>query len=201
MTKEIKNTEELETYNNKTKIENKKSNIISPERYEEAYNKLSSKYPKLFNKQEVKLLKTGIRKEIIADGNLKITKSQLAKFLKVYCTSSKYKELHVENAKRYDLEGNEAGVVMKEQIEGLVKLREETRKKRELKKQRYEKLAKKQEEKNNSAKVKNKSISKDQQGSTYSKTNNDRKVRKAIITQDNIGNFINNVKSKLGLKR
>ncbi|MSO14375.1 hypothetical protein [Rickettsiales endosymbiont of Trichoplax sp. H2] len=51
MTKEIKNTEELETNNNKTKIENKKSNIISPERYEEVYNKLSSKYPKLFNKQ------------------------------------------------------------------------------------------------------------------------------------------------------
>ena len=201
MTKEIKNTEELETNNNKTKIENKKSNIISPKRYEEVYNKISSKYPKLFNKQEVKLLKTGIRKEIIADGNLKITKSQLAKFLKVYCTSSKYKELHVENAKRYDLEGNEAGVVTKEQIEGLVKLREETRKKRELKKQRYEKLSKKQEEKNNSTKVKNKNISKDQQGSTYSKTNNDRKVRKAIITQDNIGNFINNVKSKLGLKR
>ena len=31
------------------------------EKYEEVYNELSAKYPKLFNKNEVKLLKVGIR--------------------------------------------------------------------------------------------------------------------------------------------
>ena len=136
MTKEIKNKGELGINNNKTKVKNKKSNIISPEKYEETYDELSSKYPKLFNKQDIKLLKVGIRKEIITNGNLTISNSQLTRFLKVYCISNKYKGLHVENAKRYDLEGNESGVVTKEQIEDLVKLREETKKKRKLKKQR-----------------------------------------------------------------
>ena len=133
MTKEIKNTEEIEINNNKTKVKNKKITIISPEQYEEAYNELSSKYPKLFNKEDIKLLKVGIRRDIIANSNLTISNSQLTKFLKVYCTSNKYKELHIENAKRYDLEGNESGIVTKEQIEGLLKLKEEAKKKRQLK--------------------------------------------------------------------
>ncbi len=107
----------------------KKGNILLSDKYKEAYNELSSKYPKLFNNQEIKLLKVGIKKEIIARGNLTITKSQLAKFLKVYCTGCKYKKLHIENASRYDLEGNESGVVTKKHVEGLIKLREETKKK------------------------------------------------------------------------
>jgi len=206
MTKEIKNKEELGINNNKTKVKNKKSNIISPEKYEETHNELSSKYPKLFNKQGIKLLKVGIRKEIIANGNLTISNSQLTKFLKVYCTSNKYKELHVENAKRYDLAGNELGVVTKEQVEGLVKLKEEAKKKRELKKQRRQEWTKKQEEKNNNAKVESKNASKEQKSSCHSKTNKDTKVKKSTVTQDNIGNIksanhtTNSTKPKLGIK-
>ena len=178
----------------------KKGNVLLSDKYKEAYNELSSKYPKLFNNQEIKLLKVGIKKEIIARGNLTITKSQLAKFLKVYCTGCEYKKLHIENASRYDLEGNESGVVTKKHVEGLIKLREETKKKRELKKQKQKELVKKQKENKDNNKVKSKDTGKNQKRITHSKIKNYLKVRKPTVTQDNIGNFINNMKSKLGIK-
>ena len=206
ITQELKVSKEPEVENNKIKANKQKSNIMPAQKYEEALSELSAKYPKLFNKQGIKLLKVGIRKEIIVNGNLTISNSQLTKFLKVYCTSNKYKELHVENAKRYDLAGNESGVVTKKQIEGLVKLKEEAKKKRELKKQRRQEWAKKQEEKNNNAKVESKNASKEQENSCHSKTNNDTKVKKSTVTQDNIGNIksanhtTNSTKPKLGIK-
>ena len=184
----------------------KKDQLLSSEDYNKIFNILAHEYPKLFNKQDVKLLKVGIRKEILANDNLRINKKQLSEFFKLYCTSKEYKELHVENAKRYDLEGNESGVVTKEQIEGLVELKEETKKKRELKKQRQQELAKKQEEKASRAKVKNKNINKNQKSGSLSKINKDLKVKKPNVTQDNIGNIksanhtINSTKPKLGLK-
>ena len=88
--------------------------------------------------------------------------------------------------------GNESGVVTKKHVEELIKLREETKKKRELKKQKQEELVKKQKE--------NKDTGKNQNRITHSKIKNYLKVRKPTVTQDNIGNFINNMKSKLGIK-
>lgn len=186
----------------------KKGYQLSSESYNKVFNALAHEYPKLFNKHEVKLLKVGIKKEIVANDNITITKSQLAKFLKVYCSSSEYKKLHVENAKRYDLEGNKFGVVTREQIEGLVRLREQAKKNRELKKQKQQELSKKLEGKNNNNndKVENKNTSKEQKNSLYSKANKDLKVKKPTVTQDNIGNIkstnhtTNSTKPKLGIK-
>ena len=202
MTQELKVVKKPEVDNNKIKANKQKDNIISTQKYEEALNELSAKYPKLFNKEEVKLLKVGIRQDIIGAGGLIITKSQLSKFLKVYCTGREYKKLHVENAKRYDLEGNESGVVTKEHIEGLIKVREEAKKKWGLKKQKKIEWAKKQKEKNNKTKDERNSTSKNQKSSFYSKTNTDTKVVKPDVTQDNIGNIksTNSSKPKLGLK-
>ena len=204
MTQELKVGKKPEVDNNKIKANKQKDNIISTQKYEEALNELSAKYPKLFNKEEVKLLKVGIRQDIIAAGGLTITKSQLAKFLKVYCTGREYKKLHVENAKRYDLEGNESGVVTKEHIEGLIKVREEAKKKWGLKKQKKIEWAKKQKEKNNKTKDERNSTSKNQKSSSHSKTNTDTKVVKIDVTQDNdVANIksTNSSKLRLGLKK
>ena len=202
MTQELKVGKKPEVDNNKIKANKQKDNIISTQKYEEALNELSAKYPKLFNKEEVKLLKVGIRQDIIGAGGLTITKSQLSKFLKVYCTGREYKKLHIENAKRYDLEGNESGVVTKEHIEGLIKVREEAKKKWGLKKQKKIEWAKKQKEKNNKTKDERNSTSKNQKSSSHSKTNTDTKVVKPDVTQDNVGNIksTNSSKPKLGLK-
>ena len=206
VTQEVKNNKELEVQTGKERSHKEKGNkttIMLPDKYEEALSELSAKYPKLFNKKEVKLLKIGIKEDIIGAGGLTITKSQLSKFLKVYCTNSEYKKLHIENAKRHDLEGNESGAVTKEHVEGLIKVREEAKKKWELKKQKKIEWAKKQKEKNNKAKEEKNSTSKDQKVSSHSKTNNDTKVVKSTVTEDNIGNIksTNSSKPKLGLKR
>ena len=202
MTQKLKVGKKPEVENNKIKANKQKDNIISTQKYEEALNELSAKYPKLFNKEEVKLLKVGIRQDIIGAGGLIITKSQLSKFLKVYCTGREYKKLHLENAKRYDLEGNESGVVTKEHVEGLIKVREESKKKWQLKKQKKIELAKKQKEKNNKAKDERNSTHKNQKSNSHLKTNTDTKVVKPDVTQDNIGNIksTNSSKPKLGLK-
>ncbi len=203
MTQELKVGKKPEADNNKIKANKQKGNIISTQKYEEVINEFSVKYPKLFNKEEVKLLKVGIRQDIISRGGLTITKSQLSKFLKVYCTGCEYKKLHVENAKRYDLEGNESGAVTKEHVEGLIKVREEAKKKWELKKQRKIELAKKQKEQNNNTKNKKDSTHRNQKSSSHSKTNTDTKVVKPDVTQDNVGNIksTNSSKPKLGLKK
>ena len=204
MTQELKVGKKPEVDNNKIKANKQKYNIISTQKYEEVLNELSVKYPKLFNKEEVKLLKVGIRQDIIGAGGLIITKSQLSKFLKVYCTGREYKKLHVENAKRYDLEGNESGVVTKEHIEGLIKVREEAKKKWGLKKQKKIEWAKKQKEKNNKTKDERNSTSKNQKSSSHSKTNTDTKVVKIDVTQDNdVANIksTNSSKLRLGLKK
>ena len=203
MTQELKVGKKPEADNNKIKANKQKGNIISTQKYEEVINELSAKYPKLFNKEEVKLLKVGIRQDIISRGGLTITKSQLSKFLKVYCTGREYKKLHIENAKRYDLEGNESGTVTKEHVEGLIKVREESKKKWELKKQRKIELAKKQKEQSNNTKNKKDSTHRNQKNSSHSKTNDHTKIVKPDVTQDNIGNIksTNSSKPKLGLKK
>lgn len=203
MTQELKNTTELENKNANTITDVKKRKMIISKKYEEVDNELSNIYPRLFNKQGVNLLKVGIRKEIAAAGNLTITKSQLTTFLKVYCSSNSYRKLHVENAKRYDLDGNESGTVTKKHIEGLARLREEAKKKWELKKQKQKESAKRQESENNNSTIRNCTNSqKNKKKSIYSNKNNDQKVKKLEINQDNLENikFTNSNKPKLGIK-
>ena len=56
ITQELKVGKKPEVENNKIKANKQKDNIISTQKYEEALNELSAKYPKLFNKEEVEPL-------------------------------------------------------------------------------------------------------------------------------------------------
>lgn len=112
----------------KEKKKNKQTNFISNEDYKEVFNELSIKYPKLFKNGTIKLLKIGIKQDLIENANLKTSNVKLGKFLRRYTSKSAYRKLHIENAKRYDLYGAESGIVTKKHVEGLA--RQKTQKKK-----------------------------------------------------------------------
>ena len=158
ITQKVKNNKKLEVQTVTEEAQKKKGskvNIMPPDKYEEVLSELSTKYPKLFNKEEVKLLKVGIIKDILVDYNLTISKLQLRKFIRIYCSNNKYRELHKENAKRYDLNGNESGIVTKEHVEGLANHREEIKNKWELRKKKYKEWLDKQKKKESGKKDSN----------------------------------------------
>jgi sRNA-binding protein len=171
--------------------------LLSSEEYNKVLEALSQKYPKLFIKDRVLIFKKGIHKDIFEGEESGFSKSVIRKFLRLYTEKSKYRELHIENTPRYDLKGNEAGVVTKEDVQSLKKQQEERGKIIAAKK------LKKKELKNNKAKEEKNSTSKDQKSSSHSKANNDTKVMKSTVTEDNIGNIKSNNsrKPKLGLKK
>ena len=78
---EIKNSSELKTQLDKENNQKKKSrkHYMSADKYEEVLDEMIGKYPELFSKKEPKLFKIGIRKDIIGEGGLSITNTQLAK--------------------------------------------------------------------------------------------------------------------------
>ena len=82
----------------------------------------------------------------------------IRKFLKLYTEQAKYIKLHIENTARYDLDGNEAGLVTKEDVVGLAKKKEEIKKQFALKKikkaakKKFDDANKENKPKNNSEK-------------------------------------------------
>ena len=147
--------------------------LLSPEDYNKVFDYLSNKYPKLFIKDEVFVFKKGVNHDIFNDTELKFSKTVIRKFLKLYTEQKKYVELHIENTPRYDLEGNEAGFVTKEDVESLAKKRQE------VKKQLAAKKSKKLEQKK------------------YNKTSKERKYNNQDSKVESVST--NNHKSKLGL--
>ena len=147
--------------------------LLSPEDYNKVFDYLSNKYPKLFIKDEVFVFKKGVNHDIFHDTELKFSKTVIRKFLKLYTEQKKYVELHIENTPRYDLEGNEAGFVTKEDVESLAKKRQE------VKKQLAAKKSKKLEQKK------------------YNKTSKERKYNNQDSKVESVST--NNHKSKLGL--
>lgn len=124
----IKNTE-------KSAPKKKKNwHIMPPEQYNEVFEELSTQYPKLFIKDKILLLKVGLHKDIFEEYKLTVTRGAVRRFFKLYTGSKKYRELHIENAIRYDLEGNESGVVSKEHIELAAQRKKDIEKQREAKK-------------------------------------------------------------------
>ena len=115
------------------KDKSKKWHLLSPEDYDKVFSTLSSKYPNLFIKDKVFILKKGLHQDIFNSGELEFSKTVIRKFLKLYTEQAKYIELHIENAPRYDLEGKEAGLVTKEDIVGLIKKKDEIKKQLALK--------------------------------------------------------------------
>ena len=96
----------------KSAIKNKQKKFVVE--YLEILKTLSDKFPKVFIKGEVKVLKLGIHKDIKERTDLK--SREIGKFFRKYCNSKAYKEAHVESANRYDLDGNVVGVVTAEEM-------------------------------------------------------------------------------------
>ena len=87
-------------------------------------------------KEKVFIFKKGVHKDIFnTDDELKFSKVVIRKkFLQLYTRKKKYIELYINNAPRYDLDGNKIGEVTKEDVELFVKTQEETKKQIALKK-------------------------------------------------------------------
>jgi len=114
--------------------QSKNWHLLSPEDYNKVFDALSQKYPKLFIKDKVFILKKGVHRDIFNDTQLEFSKTVIRKFIKLYTEQKKYIKLHIENSPRYDLEGNESDFVTKEDIESLAKKQEEIKKQIALKK-------------------------------------------------------------------
>ena len=108
--------------------------LLSSEDYNKVFNTLSQKYPKLFMKNKVFIFKKGVHRDIFNDGGLECSKTIIRKFLKLYTAKNKYRELHIENTPRYDLEGKEVDFVTKEDVESLAKKQKEIKNQLGLKK-------------------------------------------------------------------
>ena len=136
----------------------KKWHLLSPEDYDKVFDSLSVKYPKLFIKDLVFLFKKRLHQDIFNGGELEFSKTIIRKFLKLYTGQVKYIKLHTENTARYDLDGNEAGFVTKEDVVGLAKKKEEIKKQFALKKikkaakKKFDDANKENKPKNNSEK-------------------------------------------------
>ena len=111
-----------------------KWHLLSPENYNKVFDVLSQRYPKFFMRGKVFIFKKGIHRDIFNDEELKFSKTIIRKFLRLYAEQKEYIKLHIESAARYDLEGNEAGVVTKEDVESLAKTQEEIKKQIALRK-------------------------------------------------------------------
>ena len=78
---------------------------------------LRDKHPALFIKGSIKLLKVGIHNCIVKAESFRFSKRNLRKYLSLYIKKKVYREMHKEGAIRYYLDGNEAGIVTKENAE------------------------------------------------------------------------------------
>jgi sRNA-binding protein len=99
------------------KEESKRWHLLPPEDYNKVFDVLSHKYPKFFIEDKVFIFKKGIHRDIFNDGRSNLSRTVIRKFLTLYSRQSKYRQIHIENTVRYDLKGNEAGVVTKEDVE------------------------------------------------------------------------------------
>ena len=84
-------------------------------------------------------MKKGIHRDIFNNGGFDFNKTVIRKFLQLCIEKKEYRELHIENTPRYDLKGNKAGIVTKEDVELYAKTQEEIKKRIEQK--RSNKLA------------------------------------------------------------
>ena len=99
--------------------------------YNKVFNELLNHYPKLFIKDKLLLLKIRIYQDIFKDYKLLVSKRKARKFLYRYVNSKTYQELHIANAIKYDLLGEESCIITKEYI-NLIAKRKEARKKMNL---------------------------------------------------------------------
>ncbi|KIJ88773.1 ProQ/FINO family protein [Rickettsia asembonensis] len=76
---------------------------------------LQTKYPLCFS-NPAKPLAIGISKEVIELEQDNFSKQQIRRFFRRYCSDCRYKELLIEGAQRYNLDGTNASLVTKEEV-------------------------------------------------------------------------------------
>ena len=107
--------------------------LLSPEDYDKVFDVLSQKYPKLFMRDKSFVFKKGIHRDIFSNGGFDFNRTVIRKFLQLCIEKKEYRDLHIENTPRYDLEGNKVGIVTKEDVELYTKTEEEIKKRIEQK--------------------------------------------------------------------
>ncbi|EER20902.1 MULTISPECIES: ProQ/FINO family protein [spotted fever group] len=85
------------------------------EEYKNTLALLQAKYPLCFS-IPAKRLAIGIHKEIIAAENGNVSKMQIRRFFKKYCSDNRYKKLLIEGKQRFNLDGTPASLVTKEEV-------------------------------------------------------------------------------------
>ena len=83
---------------------------------------LRKEFPGAFPRDSFVILKKGIDLDILKKSSLKIGRTKLRFFLKIYTFHPSYKKLHVVGAKRHDLEGKSTGKVTADEVASLSKL-------------------------------------------------------------------------------
>jgi len=108
---EVNKIPEIKLQNAKLKKNIKKS--LDP-KYPKILQILQEKFPEAFPKDQVRVLKLGIHKDI--KENTEINGKDIFIFLRKYCRSFKYRQAHAEGASRYDLNGITTQTVTAEQV-------------------------------------------------------------------------------------
>lgn len=92
-----------------------KKQTPSKNKHKRAFRELEKTFPAIFNLKRPKPLCIGIRNQLIAIKDKKISNNTIRLGLYFYCNSYQYLPIIVEGAPRIDAEGNESGVVTKEE--------------------------------------------------------------------------------------
>ncbi len=92
----------------------KPKNHLSKEKFNEILQYLIKEFPNTFSMKKPKMLKIRIHRDLKEKTNL--SANILKHFLSKYCRSKAYKAEHLENAPRYDLEGNIVGHITEQEV-------------------------------------------------------------------------------------
>lgn len=85
-------------------------------------NQFREEFPKAFPLKSFVILKKGIDLDLHNNSTLNISRTKLRLFLRVYTLSPGYKKAHTIGAKRYNLNGEIAGEVTKEEFDTCSKI-------------------------------------------------------------------------------
>ena len=89
--------------------------MIPREDFKQILITLRKEFPGAFPKNEFRVFKKGIDLDILKSGVLKIGRTKLRTFLKIYTSHPMYIKTHVIGSNRYNLKGEVTGTVTEEE--------------------------------------------------------------------------------------
>jgi sRNA-binding protein len=96
--------------------------MIPREEFKQILKILRTEFPGAFPKKEFRVFKRGIDLDILKSGILKIGRTRLRTFLKIYTSHPLYIEAHITGASRYNLKGDVDCKVTEEECLNIKKL-------------------------------------------------------------------------------